>query len=339
MTWEARYLPPDPTAWQGRADVPADSCFYQHIKMLNLLADHPTQTAPLTFALVGFKSDEGVQRDLGRTGAFEGPTAIRQRLAKLPIQKTNLHCYDAGNILCTDHDLEASQAALAEVLALLLKNNIRPIVMGGGHEIAWGHYQGIAQAYPVKSRLGIINFDAHFDMHPMHPIHRSSATTTFYQIAEDHHATQRHFDYNCIGIQHAGNIRQSFDIAKKYNTKLILADEMHQGLQEKCFDFIDRVIDENDIIYMSLSLDVFSPAFAPGVGTIQPLGLNPWHVIPLIRQAAVSAKVIGYDIAELVPRYDIDHRTAKLAATLIYEIIHHHIEPDKNNSYWNNHCK
>ncbi len=334
MTWEARYLPPDPITWQGRSDVPADSCFYQQVRLLNLLVDEPAKTAPTTFALLGFKCDEGVQRDLRRTGAFEGPPAIRQRLAKLPIQKANIHCYDAGNIICTDHDLEASQAALADVIALLLKHDIRPIVIGGGHEVAWGHYQGIVRAYPPKNRLGIINFDAHFDMHPLQPSGRNSATTPFYQIAVDHEIQQRHFDYNCIGIQHAGNIRQSFEIAKKYNTKLILADEMHQGLQEKCFDFIDRVVDENDIIYMSMSLDVFSPAFAPGVGTIQPLGLNPWHVIPLLRQAAASGKVVSYDIAEHVPRYDIDHRTAKLAATLIYEIIHHHTENHHHHGSW-----
>lgn len=332
MNWEARYLPPDPTVWQGRTDIPADSCFYQHVRPLNLLSQQPEKIAPITFALVGFKCDEGVQRDLGRTGAFEGPTAIRQRLAKLSILKTNVSCYDVGNIVCTDHDLEASQEALAEVIAILLKQNIRPIVIGGGHEVAWGHYQGIAKAYPSQKRLGIINFDAHFDMHPMQPTHRGSATTAFTQIAEAHEASQRHFDYNCIGIQPAGNIRLSFDTAKKHNVKLILADEMHQGLQEKCFDFVDRVIDQNDIIYMSLSLDVFSPAFAPGVGTIQPLGLNPWHVIPLLRQAAASTKMVSYDIAEHLPRYDIDHRTAKLAATLIHEIIHHHIEPTKTRS-------
>jgi formiminoglutamase len=326
MTWESRYLPPDPTVWQGRTDIPVDSCFYQHMQLLNLLSQKPEKSSPAAFAIVGFKCDEGVQRDLGRTGAFEGPTAIRQRLAKLPVQKPNIVVYDAGNVICTDHDLEASQEALAQVIAILLEHNLRPIILGGGHEVAWGHYQGIAHAYPHERRLGIINFDAHFDLYPLHPSHRGSATTAFYQIAEAHRAEKRHFDYNCIGIQHAGNIRQSFDTAKKYNTKMILADELHQGLQEKCFDFVDRVVDENELIYLSLSLDVFSPAFAPGVGSIQPLGLYPWHVLPLVRQAAASGKVISYDIAEHVPRYDIDHRTAKLAATLVYEIIHHHNE-------------
>jgi len=324
MSWESRYLPPNPTTWQGRADMPEDSCFYQHVKLIDLLKQKPEKTAPVTFALVGFKCDEGVQRDLGRTGASEGPAAIRQRLAKLPIQNPAIHCYDAGNVVCTDHDLEASQAALGHVVGLLLEKNIRPIIIGGGHEIAWGHYQGIAKVYPPNRRLGIINFDAHFDLHPLHPTNRASATTAFHQIAEAHKHEKRHFDYNCIGIQHAGNIKQSFDYAKHYQTKFILADELHQGLQEKCFDFADRIIDESEVIYMSLSLDVFAPAFAPGVSTIHPLGLNPWHVIPLLRQVAASGKVISYDIAEHVPRYDIDHRTAKLAATLIYEIIHHH---------------
>jgi formiminoglutamase len=326
MQWESRYLLPDPLGWHGRTDIPPDSCFYQRVNLLNLLTQKPEKTNQLTFGLIGFKCDEGVQRDLGRTGASEGPVAIRQCLANLPIQNSQIRLYDVGNITCIDHDLEASQEALSEVIAILLHHHIHPIVIGGGHEVAWGHYQGIRKCYPSPHRLGIINFDAHFDLHPLWPSHRGSATTAFHQIAEAHQEEKQHFDYNCIGIQHAGNIRQSFDIAKQFNTKLILADELHQGQQEKCVDFIDRVIDENELIYMSLSLDVFSPAFAPGVSSIQPLGLNPWHVIPLIRQIAASGKVLSYDIVEHVPCYDIDHRTAKLAAMLVYEIIHHHHE-------------
>lgn len=331
MNWESRYLPPDPLGWQGRTDVPPDSCFFQRIVLLNLLNQQPEKpkAKELAFGLIGFKCDEGVQRDLGRAGAAEGPIAIRQRLINLPIQHPNIRLYDAGNIVCTDHDLEASQAALAQVVAMLLEQHVHPIIIGGGHEATWGHYQGLTNACSPDKKLGIINFDAHFDLHPTTRNHPASATTAFYQIAKAHQEQKRHFDYNCIGIQHAGNIRESFEIAKQFNTRFILADELHQGLQEKCFDFVDRVLDENEMLCISLSLDVFSPAFAPGVSSIQPLGLNPWHIIPLIRQIASSGKVMSYDVVEHVPRYDIDHRTAKLAATLIYEIIHHHRErPD-----------
>jgi len=323
MSWNTLYLPPNKTQWQGRADTPPASSFFQIMQMLNLW-DHPvvdiTQQA---FALIGFRCEEGIRRNLGRVGAADGPKAIRHALSRLPIQKQNFVCFDAGDIICTDGDLETAQQAFGEVIAILLKQGITPIALGGGHEIAWGHYQGINRVYPTQ-HLGIINFDAHFDMRPLLPHHKGSSGTPFLQMAEAHHAAKRRFDYNCIGIQHAGNIRQLLETAKSYNAKVIWADELHQGLLEKCFDFVDRVIDENEIVYASLCLDVFAAAFAPGVSAIQPLGLLPWHVIPLVRQLAASGRVISYDIAELSPRYDIDQCTAKLAANLIYEIIHHH---------------
>jgi len=60
------------------------------------------------------------------------------------------------------------------------------------------------------------------------------------------------------------------------------------------------------------------------VSAPQVLGLTPWQIIPYLRLLAQSGKVISYDIAELSPHYDIDQRTVKLAAHLIYEIILHH---------------
>jgi formiminoglutamase len=325
MTSSTRYLPPDPNQWQGRTDTPPGSCFFQLIQMLNLLEHPPTKTAPHTFALLGFRCDEGIHRNYGRVGSAEGPNAIRQALAKLPIQISGIGCVDAGNITCADGDLESTQAALGEVVTLLLQHGLIPIILGGGHELAWGHYQGIAKSFPDK-HVGIINFDAHFDMRPLPADGKGHAGSTFLQIANQHKATKSRLDYNCVGIQHAGNIRQLLETAKANNTNVIWADELHQGQHDKTVDFIDRIIDQNEVIYLSLSLDVFAAAYAPGVSDIQPLGLSPWHVIPLLRQIAGSGKVISCDVVELSPRHDIDQRTAKLAASLIYEFIHHYNE-------------
>src|SRR5579871_564093 len=130
MSWNKRYLPPDQAQWQGRADSPPTSSFFQTVRMINLLDNTHIATEQLTFALVGFRCDEGIRRNLGRIGAAEGPNAIRQALARLPIQKTTFVCLDVGNISCADGDLEASQEALADVVALLLKQKITPIVIG-----------------------------------------------------------------------------------------------------------------------------------------------------------------------------------------------------------------
>lgn len=322
MAWEARYHAPDTTYCQGRKDTPADACFFQIIKALDLTKPLIDLRTP-AFCLLGFRCDEGIRRNLGRVGAVDGPLAIREMVARLPLQKPDIACYDAGDINCTDGDLEAAQIALAEAINLLLKAKLTPIVLGGGHELAWGHYQGIAKAFP-KENLGIVNFDAHFDMRPLLTAAKGSSGTPFLQIANAHTEAKRRLNYNCIGIQPTGNIQRLFETAKQFDVQTITADELHQGHLVKCINFIKHIIANNDAIYSSLCLDVFAAPYAPGVSAPQPLGVLPWHLIPLIRQLAASGKVISYDIAEMSPKYDMDQRTAKLAANLIFEIVHHH---------------
>lgn len=325
MKGNARYIPPESKNWQGRNDIPPASCFFQIIRMLDLR--NPISATLPAIGLIGFCCDEGIRRNLGRIGATDGPKAIRETLAKLPFPRQDMVCYDAGDITCTDGNLESAQAALADAIALLLQHHITPIILGGGHELAWGSYQGIAKQF-VHENLGIVNFDAHFDMRPLLAENQGSSGTPFLQIAEAHQSQQRKLDYNCIGIQPAGNIQLLFDTAKKYAANILFAEDLQQNSAKKSFDFIQRVIDQNQILYLSLCLDVFAAPYAPGVSAIQSLGVTPWQIIPLVRQLASSGKVVTYDIAELSPKFDIDARTAKLAANFIYEIILHH-EPYK----------
>lgn len=322
-TLSTRYIPPSTKPWQGRPDSPPRTCFFQIVQLLDL--SHPIKPLEgnVAFGLLGFCCDEGIKRNLGRTGAVDGPAALRPALARLAVQKQHFDFYDAGDITCTDGDLESAQAALGEAVHRLLEAGIIPIVIGGGHELAWGHYQGISKKMPVDP-LGIVNFDAHFDMRTLLPNGDGSSGTPFLQMANIHRNIKRKFDYTCIGIQHAGNIHPLFETAKKHGVNVVLADDLHQGFTDKCVNEIDRVIDENHAIYLTLCLDVFAPAYAPGVSAPQVLGLSPWQVIPFVRQLANSGKVMSYDIAELSPKHDVDQRTAKLAANLIYEIVHHH---------------
>lgn len=325
MNWESRYLPCDQTVWHGRLDAYDHSSLFQFIKLLDLYHLQHETVAPNNFVLLGFQCDEGVARDLRRVGAFEGPNAIRRRLANLPIHlQTPFTLYDAGNIICSDHDLENSQLALSEVVNLLLAKGLIPIILGGGHEVVYGHYLGLAPHQNPSQQLGIVSFDAHFDLHPLAPLNQASSTTAFYQIARAQEQRNVPFNYACIGIQSSGNTRAMFDVAHQLHVQYLLADDLHLGQQEIITAFSNKLIAENDQLLLTLSLDVFAPAYAPGVSSIQPLGLTPWQVVPLLRQLASSGKVRSYDLCEHAPRYDIDHRTAKLAATLIYEIIHHH---------------
>lgn len=332
MDWTSYYVPPTNEHWQGRSDTPDRGAFFKVVQLLDLT--HPIQhTAPINdhqsiqnaFAFLGFACDEGVKRNEGRPGAVKGPTAIRTAVAKMPVHINNFICYDAGDIICQNGNLEEAQAALAEATAMLLQNSITPIVLGGGHELAWGHYQGIHQAFP-KDDVSIVNFDAHFDMRPVID-NRSTSGTPFYQIATLLKKEERPFYYNCIGIQATGNTNTLYDIAEEHNTSWLTAEDLLPDNQKKCEAFINRIIFYKKFVYLSLCLDIFNAAIAPGVSAPQPMGVTPWQILPSIRKLASSGKVLSYDIAELLPEKDIDQRTAKLAATFIYEMIHHHVSP------------
>src|SRR5438270_3108747 len=119
--------------------------------------------------LIGFPQDEGVRRNGGRVGAAEAPDAIRKWLYRLtpgdPARGHDLRTappLDAGNLRITA-DLEESQEALAEVVADLLTRGVFPVVLGGGHETAYGVFLGYVKAHRA---VGIINIDAHLDVRP-----------------------------------------------------------------------------------------------------------------------------------------------------------------------------
>jgi formiminoglutamase len=78
-------------------------------------------------------------------------------------------------------------------------------------------------------------------------------------------------------------------------------------------------------IYLTLCLDVFASAYAPGVSSPQAFGLSPYTLLPFFRQVLESGKVIGFDIAELNPIYDQDSQTAKLAAHFVAEVLKNYV--------------
>lgn len=318
--WSNYYIPPTPSLWSGRADTSPGERVFNFIQCIDLQNEHiNTLSSDLKqFGIIGFCSDEGIRRNLGRLGAKQGPAALRKTLGNLATIDYHdlIELYDFGDITCNNQNLEESQHALGEVISLLIKNNIIPIVLGGGHETSWGHYLGIADTNYHKG-LGIINFDAHFDLRtPPQPSFGTSGTP-FWQIAEIRHKQQLPFDYFCIGIQRSGNTKSLFDAAKQLGAEYILAEQLHSSTSADSETRLKTFLDKHSAIYLTICLDVFATAFAPGVSAPQALGIYPVQALRLLKLIMESKKVVSMDIVELSPPYDINEMTAKLAAGII----------------------
>lgn len=306
------YKQPEQALWQGRKTNPnlGIQYWYQAIHCTNF----EQENREADIALIGYECDEGVRRNLGRVGAKYGSDAIRKKLGSVAWHSTKT-VLDVGNVFCVEEDLETCQNAFAHQITTLLEQEIFPIALGGGHDIAYAHFKGIANFLKhKKTRIGILNFDAHFDLRPK-PTGNPNSGTPFYQILEEYNQVQ----YMPIGIQSQANTKELFEIAKQKNVDYLtmLDCEDYDFVESKVHHFINQ----NDVIYITIDLDGFSSAYAPGVSAPSPFGFTPNFVLRILEQLFKSKKVISIDLAELNPTYDIDYRTANLAARLVDSIV------------------
>jgi formiminoglutamase len=227
---------------------------------------------------------------------------------------------DFGNVECENGDMEAAQKMLEQKVSQLLAHNAFPIIIGGGHDIAYGHYNGISKYIGTNESIGIINFDAHFDLRTNE--NGNNSGTPFYQIAQDCKVNGSAFSYLCLGIRKDANDKILFETADDLGVDYIENNEFsieHAKLiVRKLLDFIHKA----DHIYVTIDLDGFSSAYAPGVSAPSPMGFRPKIVLETLEIIIKSKKLISMDIAEMSPKYDIDGHTAKLAASLIHYVIH-----------------
>lgn len=300
--------------WTGREDANAFEYIFQNVECIDLRTLSNKSPA---FGLIGFESDEGIRRNKGNIGAALGPQAFRNVFAKLATPKP-ISILDLGNIGQIENQLEEAQEELGSAVYRMLQNHLFPIVIGGGHETAWGHYQGLKKYYP-KDEIAILNFDAHFDLRPLLSKNRGSSGTPFRQIQEYLQDQQQTFHYYCAGIQPYANCRTLFEYAHQHQVKYILAEQIHKAPYD--LQFIEKLIHQHDKIYVTVCMDVFSAAIAPGVSSPQSLGIDATYVLNALKKLKQSQKVIGLDIVELSPPYDIQNHTAKLAACLIMSFL------------------
>lgn len=315
------------SVWHGRVDSEDDFDGFRWHQWINIIdlndKDLKAFDGRLGFAFLGFECDKGVELNRGRTGAAKGPKSIRKELTNLPCQfPQDVFLFDAGNISCKDCTLEEAQESLSQAVDKILDLNLFPILLGGGHEIAFGHYKGILtnlQRKDEEKNIGIINFDAHFDLRP-YPEGGTSGTM-FKQIADLTETNNIEYSYMCLGIQKYGNTVSLFKDADRLGVEYILAKDIANTDYYPMVEKLDDFIRDQDHIYITICSDVFSSAFAPGVSAPQPLGLNPDKVLIFLKYILRSKKTISFDIAEVSPRFDQDDTTANLASIMIFAVV------------------
>jgi formiminoglutamase len=287
------HLHADMNQWQGRVDTLDGELGRRWHQIVSPDLDAASERG---IALIGFACDAGVARNHGRIGAARGPKVLRAALGNMPVHECRA-IVDTGDVVCQPEDdprnpasndgLESAQQELALQVDVILGTGRLPIAMGGGHEIAYGSFSGLARLLEKQEqtpRIGILNLDAHFDLRMAE---RASSGTPFRQIAEDCGRRGWALHYGCFGVSRFANTEALFARARELNVQWRLDEHMSILHLEATLEAVNHFLASADHVYLTTCLDVLPGSVAPGVSAPAACGV-PLQIIEAIIDAVIA---------------------------------------------------
>lgn len=266
--------------------------------------------------IVGFPSDEGVRINGGRAGASDGPAEIRTALYKMtpdaraPEQFIEVlrHTFDLGDVNVSG-DVARDQEVLGRVLQPHLERGAVPIILGGGHETAFGHFLGHAFA---GNRVEIINWDAHPDVRPVKDGRAHSGSPFRQAMTHDSDACRR---YSVLGLTPHQTAAAHVEFIASQGGSIVWGSELTEDVVRATAEAAQ------DPTMVSFDLDAVDQSEAPGVSASCIAGLTSTLWLRAAYECARSPAAASFDVVELNPRFDVDGRTARLAALTVWMIL------------------
>ncbi|NNE65714.1 MAG: agmatinase [Pyrinomonadaceae bacterium] len=234
-------------------------------------------------------------------GAAEAPEIIREVYHSDASNKFAENGIDTDSDLVADlGDFEINEYFEIEQLTRKSLEKGRVIALGGDHSIT---YPVVKAIHSVHDQIDILHFDAHTDLYEDYDGDRFSHACPFARIMEGGHASR----LVQVGIRTLNDHQR--EQAERFGVEIIEASGFDAA----------QIPDFKNPVYVSVDMDVFDPAFAPGVSHQEPGGLTSREVIDSIK--GIESEIVGADIVEFNPTRDVTEITGALAAKLLKEIL------------------
>ncbi len=245
-----------------------------------------------------------------KPGCRFGPDVIRDAFnnieifhPELQVDLETVNIEDLGN---TKHTVVASEMLdmIRKITRELVEKNRQLFILGGEHLITYGTYM----SFPKET--GYVVFDAHYDLRDEYADIKLSHASYLRRIVEERGPD------NILHVGARAFVKEELAFLKENSIKTISDKEIRQG---KGPQILKDHISTFDKLYASFDLDVLDPAFAPGVGNPEAVGITSRELFDMI-YSFENKKVKGVDIVELNPTYD-NGSTASLAAKIMSTLI------------------
>ncbi|QUC65280.1 agmatinase [Nitrosopumilus sp. K4] len=245
-----------------------------------------------------------------KPGCRFGPDVIRDAFNNIEIfhpqfgvDLENANIEDLGN---TTHTVSSEEMLemVRKITSELVAKNRQLFILGGEHSLTYGTYM----SFPKET--GYVVFDAHYDLRD------EFADTKFSHAAYLRRIVEERGSESILHVGARAFVKEELEFLKENNIKTISDSQVRAG---KGPQLLKEFLSSFDTVYTSFDLDVLDPAFAPGVGNPEAVGMTSRELFDLIHSIS-DAKVTGIDIVELNPQFD-NGATASLAAKIMSTMI------------------
>lgn len=251
-----------------------------------------------------------------RKGASKGPDSLRlasnyyefferegKRIPICPMSGTleNKKILDFGNVPRDD---------LYRLVFDIVSAKKIPLTIGGDHSITTIILQAIYDTFEGE-KISLLYFDAHPDF--------VSSTRNYYGSVITDSSGYINFTKSILIGTRAAEMEELKNASKQKLEIITPIDIIELGINATVKKIIAKC--ESNKVYMSIDLDCMDPGVAPGVSVPAPGGLLPVDLIYMIKKISENLQILGMDIVELSPDYDLNQNTANHAARILMETI------------------
>lgn len=253
-------------------------------------------------AIIGVEEDRKSEDNLG---SGKGLSQIREKLYQLFQGNWHTSIADLGNIK-KGNSVKDTHFAVTEVVSDLLKNNIIPIIIGGGQDITYANYRAYDKLEQVVNLVAVDNM---FDLGDLED--ELSSRTYLSKIIMQ--KPNNLFNYCNIGYQTYLNSQQEIKLIEDLNF-----DAYRLG-EAKNLEIVEPILRDADIV--TIDIGAIRQSDAPGNNNASPNGFYGEEACAITRYAGLSDKVSSFGIYEYNPRLDSNNQTAHLIAQMIWYFI------------------
>lgn len=275
-------------------------------------------------AIVGAPFDNSTTN---RAGARFGPRAIRSLVYEpgsyhldLGIEIFDwLEVVDHGDAHCPHGQTERSHANIHDRVLGVAERGIVPVVLGGDHSITWPAATAVAEVHGF-GEVGMVHFDAHADTADTVDGNLASHGTPMRRLIESGAIPGTHFVQ--VGLRGYWPPEEAFrwmiDQGMRWHT---MQEIWERGFKAVMAEAVAEAMASAELLYVSIDIDVLDPAHAPGTGTPEPGGMVTADLLRMVRRLCHEHRVVGVDVVEVSPPYDVSDLTINVAHRVVFEAL------------------